>query len=261
MAPCSLRSTRHLGLTKTPSFGSRATVAAMLALFAVATTSLLLPRAPAPRMEVKTPSPAVTGNRKVLIPVFPEACEYTGITLTRYMNEVARANPELLDLETLISSISTACKTIKMLVERSHLTGLVGYADGGGSINVQGEEQKTLDVITNDVLKKALRFTGKMGVIASEEEDIPVEVGDSSGLPVYDTTALMDETGRCAAAATAATAAAAAPAAAAAAVPAAPAAPVAPATAAAAATAATAATGAARPSDRQTAWPPHRLTT
>jgi len=30
---------------------------------------------------------------------------------------------------------------------------------------VQGEEQKTLDVITNDVLKKALRFTGKIGVI------------------------------------------------------------------------------------------------
>ena len=117
------------------------------------------------------------------------------------MNEVARANPELLDLETLISSIQTACKTIKMLVERSQLTGLTGYADGGGSINVQGEEQKRLDVITNDVLKKALRFTGKMGVIASEEEDIPVEVGDSSGLPVYDTAALMDETGRCAAAA------------------------------------------------------------
>jgi len=168
----------------------------MLALFAVSTTSLLLPRAPVPRMEVTTPSPPATGNRNVLIPVFPEACEYTGITLTRYMNEVARANPELLDLETLISSIQTACKTIKMLVERSQLTGLVGYADGGGSINVQGEEQKTLDVITNDVLKKALRFTGKMGVIASEEEDIPVEVGDSSGLPVYDTTALMDETGR-----------------------------------------------------------------
>ena len=171
-------------------------------LFAVATTSLLVPRAPAPRMEVTTPPPAI-GNRgkELLVPVFPETCEYTGITLTRYMNEVARANPELLDLETLISSIQTACKTIKMLVERSQLTGLTGYADGGGSINVQGEEQKTLDVITNDVLKKALRFTGKMGVIASEEEDIPVEVGDRSGLPIYDTTALMDETGRRAAAA------------------------------------------------------------
>mmetsp|Transcript_18147 Transcript_18147/g.36955 ORF Transcript_18147/g.36955 Transcript_18147/m.36955 type:complete len:486 (+) Transcript_18147:39-1496(+) len=166
-------------------------------LAATAATALLLPsRAPAPRMTVKAPpKPAVVGNRKVLIPVFPEACEYTGITLTRYMNEVARANPELLDLETLVASIQTACKTIKMLVERSHLTGLVGYADGGGSINVQGEEQKTLDVVTNDVLKKALRFTGKMGVIASEEEDIPVEVGDNS-MPIYDTTALMDETGR-----------------------------------------------------------------
>jgi fructose-1,6-bisphosphatase I len=157
--------------------------------------ALLLPsRAPAPSMVASMLETAV--EKKVLIPVFPEACEYTGITLTRYMNEVARANPELLDLETLIASIQTACKTINMLVERAHITGLVGYADGGGSINVQGEEQKTLDVVTNDVLKKALRFTGKMGVIASEEEDTPVEVGDFSGLPEYDTQALMDETGR-----------------------------------------------------------------
>jgi fructose-1,6-bisphosphatase I len=132
-------------------------------------------------------------------PVFPEVCEYTGITLTRYMHEVARANPELQDMEVLISSIQTACKTINSLVQRAHITGLVGYADGGGSINVQGEEQKTLDVLTNDVLKNALRFTGKMGVIASEEEDNPVEIGDdegASGLPQYDTQALMDSTGR-----------------------------------------------------------------
>ena len=31
-----------------------------------------------------------------------------------------------------------------------------------------------LDVITNDLLKRALRFTGRLGVIASEEEDAPV---------------------------------------------------------------------------------------
>ena len=86
-------------------------------LFAVATTSLLVPRAPAPRMEVATPSPPAISTprgKELLVPVFPETCEYTGITLTRYMNEVARANPELLDLETLISSIQTACKTIKV---------------------------------------------------------------------------------------------------------------------------------------------------
>ena len=30
--------------------------------------------------------------------------------------------------------------------------------------------------MTNDVLKRALRFTGKLGVLASEEEDTPVDV-------------------------------------------------------------------------------------
>ena len=52
----------------------------------------------------------------------------------------------------------------------------IGYEGGGGSINVQGEEQKKLDVLTNDVLKKALYDTGKLGVLASEEEDAPVDV-------------------------------------------------------------------------------------
>jgi fructose-1,6-bisphosphatase len=33
-----------------------------------------------------------------------------------------------------------------------------------------------LDVITNDLLKRALRFTGRLGVLASEEEDEPVSV-------------------------------------------------------------------------------------
>jgi fructose-1,6-bisphosphatase I len=112
------------------------------------------------------------------------------------MCEISRANPGLQDLETLISSIQVACKTISSLVQRAHITGLVGYAEGGGSINVQGEEQKTLDVMTNDVLKRALRFTGKMGVIASEEEDNPVDVLDDQGLGTYETQALMDETGR-----------------------------------------------------------------
>jgi fructose-1,6-bisphosphatase I len=33
-----------------------------------------------------------------------------------------------------------------------------------------------LDVITNNLLKRALRFTGKLGVLASEEEDTPVDL-------------------------------------------------------------------------------------
>jgi fructose-1,6-bisphosphatase I len=41
---------------------------------------------------------------------------------------------------------------------------------------VQGEDQKKLDVISNDIFCKTLRSSGRTGVIASEEEDLPVAV-------------------------------------------------------------------------------------
>ena len=119
--------------------------------------------------------PAVRGAPRA--PIFDQVCQETGITLSRFMIETAIANPELSELESIFSSIETASKTISNLVRRSSISGLTGYLDSG-NINVQGEEQKKLDVITNDVLKNALRFTGRMGVLASEEEDVPVEVED-----------------------------------------------------------------------------------
>jgi len=138
------------------------------------------PRAASLRMEEGA---AAKEERTVRAPVFDEVCEQTGITLTRYMMEVARANPDLRDLESLIGGISLACKTIANLVDRATITGMVGYEGGGGSVNVQGEEQKKLDVVTNDVLKRALTFTGKVGVIASEEEDTPVFNKDAYKVP------------------------------------------------------------------------------
>ena len=87
---------------------------------------------------------------------------------------MVRANPDQPDLAELVSvmtAVERACKTISSLVRRAPMGGVLGLQEGGGSINVQGEEQKKLDVITNTVLKNALRFTGKMGVLASEEED------------------------------------------------------------------------------------------
>lgn len=54
-------------------------------------------------------------------------------------------------------------------------------------MNVQGEDQKKLDVITNDVLKRALKHTGKVGIVASEEEDTPMNVKKSKDKDViYD---------------------------------------------------------------------------
>lgn len=123
---------------------------------------------------------AIVNGRKVVLPKFSEECSYTGITLTRYMIEFSRANPGMVELESIFASIQTACKTISTLVRRSSMTGLVGLQGGGGSVNVQGEEQKKLDVITNDVLKNALRFSGKMATLASEEEDAPVALDEEN---------------------------------------------------------------------------------
>merc|ERR1719276_557616 len=108
-------------------------------------------------------------------PVFDEVCETTGVTLTRFMNEVALLNPELTELTYLFGGIDTACKALSNLVKRSQLpsSDTLGYQ---GEVNVQGEDQKKLDVITNDLLKRALRFTGRLGVLASEEEDVPVDL-------------------------------------------------------------------------------------
>lgn len=114
-----------------------------------------------------------TSIRHAKAPVFDEVCDVTGITLKRFMSEVVLLNPELGELGTLFGAIDTACKAISNVVKRSQLPSseTLGYQ---GEVNVQGEEQKKLDVITNDLLKRALRFTGRLGVLASEEEDEPV---------------------------------------------------------------------------------------
>ena len=115
---------------------------------------------------------------KTKAPVFDEVCETTGVTLKRFMTEVAMLNPEITELTTLFGAIETACKAIANLVRRSQLPSseTLGLE---GDVNIQGEDQKKLDVITNDILKRALRFTGRLGVLASEEEDVPVDLTDT----------------------------------------------------------------------------------
>jgi fructose-1,6-bisphosphatase I len=44
---------------------------------------------------------------------------------------------------------------------------------------LQGEEQKKLDVISNDIFCNCLRASGRTGVIASEEEATPVAVEET----------------------------------------------------------------------------------
>ncbi|KZV18537.1 fructose-1,6-bisphosphatase, chloroplastic [Dorcoceras hygrometricum] len=45
--------------------------------------------------------------------------------------------------------------------------------------NIQGEDQKKLDVIANELFCNSLRASGRTGIIASEEEDVPVAVEET----------------------------------------------------------------------------------
>jgi fructose-1,6-bisphosphatase len=59
---------------------------------------------------------------------------------------------------------STSCK----VDQNPHFIASVGLA---GETNVQGEEQKKLDVLSNDIMVNALRASGKTAVLVSEELD------------------------------------------------------------------------------------------
>jgi fructose-1,6-bisphosphatase I len=156
----------------------------IFALFATISTSAAFTpstNGPASTTNLFSTVEATPTSTKTKAPVFDEVCETTGVTLTRFMSEVAMLNPEISELTTLFGAIDTSCKAITNLVKRSQLPSseTLGLE---GEVNIQGEDQKKLDVITNDLLKRALRFTGKLGVLASEEEDDPVDlIGNEEG--------------------------------------------------------------------------------
>eukprot|EP00244_Chara_vulgaris_P001326 TRINITY_DN1207_c0_g1_i3.p1 TRINITY_DN1207_c0_g1~~TRINITY_DN1207_c0_g1_i3.p1 ORF type:complete len:463 (-),score=84.56 TRINITY_DN1207_c0_g1_i3:190-1578(-) len=80
------------------------------------------------------------------------------------------------ELTVVLTSIAVACKQIASLVQRAGITNLTGVQ---GAVNVQGEDQKKLDVVSNEVFSSCLRSSGRTGIIASEEEDVPVAVEES----------------------------------------------------------------------------------
>ncbi|CAM6115071.1 unnamed protein product [Calypogeia fissa] len=80
------------------------------------------------------------------------------------------------ELAIVLSSIAVACKQIASLVKRASISNLTG---SHRVVNVHGERQKKLDAIANEVFSSCLRSSGRTGIIASEEEDIPIAVEES----------------------------------------------------------------------------------
>jgi fructose-1,6-bisphosphatase I len=96
------------------------------------------------------------------------------ITLSRFLIEQQRSCHLLpADLRFLIETVARACKAISHDVNKGALAGVLGEAGTG---NVQGEAQKKLDVIANDVLLEANEWGGSLAGMASEEMDLPYAI-------------------------------------------------------------------------------------
>ncbi len=89
------------------------------------------------------------------------------LTLTRFMiEEQRRAGVLKPELRLLIETVARACKTISHSIGKGALGEVLGSL---GSENVQGEVQKKLDVIANELLLEANEWGGHLAAMASEE--------------------------------------------------------------------------------------------
>lgn len=101
-------------------------------------------------------------------------------TLANYLNAHA-SNPALNDVITTVTNVG---KTISQLLRKGALADILGEA---GNQNVQGEEQKKLDVLANDLLLEALANNAHCAGVASEElDDATPANADGSLLVLFD---------------------------------------------------------------------------
>lgn len=88
------------------------------------------------------------------------------INLKTYLSQAHQRGELSGDLEYLLLEIAKTCQIIGYNVNRGGLLGLLGAQ---GKVNVQGEEQKQLDVVANDIMLQQLSDLGSVAAVASEE--------------------------------------------------------------------------------------------
>ncbi len=111
-----------------------------------------------------------------------------GTTLNQFLiEEQRRLGGTDSDLPALINDIVVACKRLSYVISQGALVGVLGSA---GSENVQGETQKKLDVLSNDIVIEAAQRGGYLAGMASEEMDdlypIPAEFTKGKYLLMFD---------------------------------------------------------------------------
>jgi fructose-1,6-bisphosphatase I len=96
------------------------------------------------------------------------------VTLTQYLIEQQRSHGTVSpELRLTVEVIARACKAISHAVSKGAIAGI---GDVIGTQNVQGEAQKKLDVVANEVLVEANEWGGQLAAMVSEEMDAPYQI-------------------------------------------------------------------------------------
>ncbi|ROW13420.1 hypothetical protein VPNG_04364 [Cytospora leucostoma] len=91
------------------------------------------------------------------------------VTLTRFLTEEqVKVKEATGDFTLLCHALQFSFKSIAYYIRRATLVNLTGLA---GSSNATGDDQKKLDVISNDLFIAAMRSSGKCSLLVSEEEE------------------------------------------------------------------------------------------
>ncbi|XP_047175378.1 fructose-1,6-bisphosphatase, cytosolic-like [Vigna umbellata] len=99
------------------------------------------------------------------------------MTITRFvLNEQSKHPESRGDFTILLNHIVLGCKFVCSSVNKAGLAKLIGLA---GETNIQGEEQKKLDVLSNEVFIKALVSSGRTCILVSEEDEDAIIVEPS----------------------------------------------------------------------------------
>src|SRR6266511_5162708 len=100
------------------------------------------------------------------------------ITIERFIMEQERLYPEATgELSNLLYDLCLAAKIISRHVRRAGLSDILGAA---GAVNVSGDLQQKLDLFANETVRNSVQHTGRVCIMASEEDEQPMMVPATS---------------------------------------------------------------------------------
>jgi fructose-1,6-bisphosphatase I / sedoheptulose-1,7-bisphosphatase len=94
-------------------------------------------------------------------------------TLSKFLIEQLKGSPDSQALAALLVDVAAAIKAISAVAAKGALEGNTGSLE---TQNVQGETQKPLDVLTNEIMLRHCDWGGLVAGMASEEMEAPFEI-------------------------------------------------------------------------------------